>query len=261
MTLRRTRIGTTPDMLRVSAAVERPGIDPRIWISIGYAVGESKLDAEHGDFVEVVLLPSQLELTCRVPQDYAGAQFGSNAGRIHKDDEVLVLIPDGDPAHGGTVIARYWSASDKPPALATSNPKDWVLELEKDLNWRTKLNGAGKAYLEAETTTLQTGKVRLGAEDATEAVILGTSYRNAQAQLDTQVNAALAQLTSAGAQMAAAAPLLMIPVAGPIMASPLFLAASTFITAAAAQMTTAFTQFETALSAINNGLSAVSKTK
>jgi hypothetical protein len=150
MTLRRTRVGTTPDMVRISSAVQRPGIDPRVWCSLGYARAESVLDAKHGDFVDVTLLPSELEVTCRIPQGYAGKDFGSNKGRIHKDDEVVVLFPDGDPATGGVIVARLWSASDVPPQLAIDNPKDVVEVVEKDTNLRGKVSGSGVVDLSME---------------------------------------------------------------------------------------------------------------
>mgnify|MGYP001575280540 CR=1 FL=1 len=152
MAMRRARVGSTIDMSRLSAAVSRPGIDPRIWCSIAYAAGESKIDAKHGDFLDVVLLPCEQRCTVRVPQAYAGKDFGSNEGRIHKDDEVIVLFPDGDPAAGGIVVARLWSAADPPPDLAFQNEKDIVKVLEKDISWRVKLQGSGIADLIMEAS-------------------------------------------------------------------------------------------------------------
>lgn len=137
----RKRVGTTPDMVRMSNGVSRPGVDPRITSSMAYALDESMFDNDHGDFVDVVLLPSELEITCRVPQSYAGKDFGSNDGRIHKDDELYVGIPDGDPAHGGIVLARFWNGADTPPQLVKDNPKDTVRVVEKDLNVRWAFDG------------------------------------------------------------------------------------------------------------------------
>lgn len=133
---RLARASTVPDMNRISAGVSRPGIDPRIWCSYGYAKDESMLDEEHGDFLDVVLLPSQLEVTVRVPQTYAGKEFGNNDGRIHKDDEVVIVFPDGDPSSGGFVSARFWSKADPPPKLVKDYPKDIVRVIEKDINLR-----------------------------------------------------------------------------------------------------------------------------
>lgn len=148
MTLRRTRVGTIPDMHRIGVAVSHPGIDPRIWCSYAWAASDSALDAAHGDFVDIVLRPSGQELTARVPQSYAGKDFGTNEGRIKKDDELLVLLPMGDPAEGVIVVARLWGATDTPPKLAQDNPKDYVRVQEKDTNMRYKLEG--KALVELE---------------------------------------------------------------------------------------------------------------
>jgi hypothetical protein len=137
----RTRVGSTPDMLRISNGVSRPGIDPRIWCSYGYVLADSQLDTKHGDFVEVALLPSELEITCRVPQAYAGDGFGSNDGRLKADDEVLVVIPDGDPAHGGTIVGRYWNGAISLPDLVKNNPNDWVRVLATDTNHWIQFQG------------------------------------------------------------------------------------------------------------------------
>ena len=146
--LRRSRVGTIPDLTRLSAGVSRPGIDPRINGSRAEALADSTIDKEHGHFVDVQLLPSGLELTCRVPQEYAGKDFGSHEGMIHEGDELYVLIPEGDPALGPIVIARVWSEKYPPPELVEKNPKDFVRVQEKDTNMRYKLEG--KALIEIE---------------------------------------------------------------------------------------------------------------
>jgi hypothetical protein len=238
-------------MGRIANAVSRPGIDPRIWCSLAFALDESMLDKDHGDFVDVALLPTELEVTVRVPQSYAGKAFGVNEGRIHKDDELVVLFPDGDPASGGIVVARLWSASDLPPQDAIDNPKDFIRVMEDGLSWLVKLQGSdGKASLEADN-------VRLG-RDAQQALLLGNEYRTADTTKHTADQAALVNMTAAAASLLAAAPFLLIPISGPVLASPLILAAGTSLSAAAAQLTAAITQFETSS---DNYLSAVSKTK
>lgn len=272
---RRTRVGSTIDTNRLGAAISRPGIDPRIWCSLAYAADESVLDEEHGDFVDVVLLPSQQEVTVRVPQAYAGKSFGSGDGRIHKDDEIVVLLPDGDPAAGGIVVARLWGAIDLPPQLAIDHPNDIIRVLEAGIGWRAAGTGDGsvidvevedditvkttkKTTFDAETVIAKTGNVRLGDEDAAESLILGDTYRNQEGVMNAAFQSALAQFTSAGAQLVAAAPLLLIPIGGPIAASPLILAAGTLLTAGAAAMNAAIAAFE---GAAPTYLSGTSKTK
>jgi len=244
---RRTRVGSTIDMVRLSNAVSRPGIDPRIWCSLAFALDESQLDAEHGDFVDVKLLPTELEVTARVPQAFAGSGFGSNKGRIHKDDEVVVLFPDGDPAAGGIIVARLWSASDPPPDDVANAPEDIIEVLEDGLNWLTKTQGSdAKATLESEN-------VRLGDRDATESLILGTSFRSQQQTMDNQLGS---QLSTAGGFLTAAGADPVLAALAPIAAASLISAGSAVSAAGAA-----VTAFESAASANQDYRSNVSKTK
>ena len=311
MTLRRTRVTSIPDMVRMSAAFSRPGIDPRIWCSLAYAKDESKIDKDYGDLLDVVLLPSEQEVTVRVPQAYAGKSFGSNDGRIHKDDEVVVLFPAGDPAEGGVVVARLWGPVDLPPELAAQNEKDIVRVLEKDIAFRFKLEGEDgfikgttessldlelktdkstisvkseadaklestqKYTMKGETVTLETTKVRLGSEGAGQNLINGsyfrsqhqTKHQNEQTAYSSNITPGLALINAAGAQFAAAGAMMVIPIAGAIMAGPIIAAAGAQLTAGAAQMTagvasllSASISFETQSSVPPKYLSDVSKT-
>lgn len=275
--LRRSRVGTTPDLTRISAGVSRPGIDPRTWVSFGYTLAESSIDKDHGHYVEVKLLPSELELTCRVPSEYAGKQFGSHEGLLHQHDEVVVLIPDGDPNHGGILVSRLWSNNDPPPDLVANNPKDIVRVLETDINYRLTLQGQGqwlvegaddfhhhttkKATYEADdTVTLKTPKVRLGEEGATEKLVLGSTYRQAENTMNTQLASALATLmglvTTAGASLTLAGPLTLLPPAGVAIA-----AAGAALTSAAAVITQMQTAIQTFDGSATQYLSDVSNTK
>ena len=139
--LRRTRVATSPDLTRISAGVQRPGIDLRINNSLAFALEESTIDKEHGHYVDVKLIPSELELTCRVPEEYAGKDFGTHEGTIHKGDELYVSIPEGDPALGPFVLARVWSKMYPPPKLVQDHPTDIVRVVEKDKAYRLLLQG------------------------------------------------------------------------------------------------------------------------
>ncbi len=147
--LRKSRVGTIPDLTRLSAGVSRPGIDPRINVSRAEALKDSTIDKEHGHYVDVQLLPSGLELTCRVPQEYAGKDFGNHEGIIHEGDELYIAIPEGDPTLGPIVIARVWSEQYPPPELVEKNPKDIVRVFEKDISFRALLQGdKSEAHIE-----------------------------------------------------------------------------------------------------------------
>lgn len=154
--------GRTLDTSRFGVAMARPGLDTRVWTSLAVALGDSTVDPTHGVFVDVKLLPSGQEVTCRVASEYAGVGVGLYVP-VKKDDELIVIIPDGDPAHGPVVARRLWSASDPPPSQAGDSPDDFVLVVEEGTNIRLTVSGAGKVILTGDT-------VLLGSEDAAKAL-------------------------------------------------------------------------------------------
>jgi hypothetical protein len=228
--LSRTRVGTGMDTSRLGEAVSRPGIDPRMWKSLAIAVADSMVDPNGaGVFVDVMLMPSEQMATARVGSEYAGSGWGLYAP-IYEDDELEVSIPSGHQAEGLIVSKRLWSAADSPPTQAMNEPKDLLLVVQKDSNFRIIMQGGGK--------------LNLGSENPTDAAILGTTFRNQQSQMDqtvaeqlleaaTDLEAANAQLIVAGAALTAGGPqIIMLPSAG-VQVS----AAGAAITAATAQIT------------------------
>lgn len=95
------------DPARVAKAFQRPGIDPRHWVSYGtvctvsskgranFNDGSAVFVSPGGCTVDVLLMPANQHVPCR----YTGVQ-GGRAGTIYTPikpgDEVLVVIPDGD---------------------------------------------------------------------------------------------------------------------------------------------------------------------
>jgi hypothetical protein len=160
------------DISKLGQSLSGPGRDTRTWVSIAFANGESYFDAAHGVFVDVTLAPSGQQMTARVPSNYAGARFGFYA-KIHIDDEIVVAIPNGDPAEGAVVVGRLWSAADIPPADGATNVDEVMLVVEKDKSFRLRCSGGGKIEIDAEadvtiTTTgdanvIAGGTIRLGA--------------------------------------------------------------------------------------------------
>lgn len=235
-------------------SIQRPGIDTRIWSSLAYAAGDSAALAD-GVFVDVVLLPTGEQLTARVPSEYAGKGFGLYA-KIRKNDELLVEIPRGDPAEGAVVSRRLWNKRHTPPQEALDDDEDVLLVVEKDKTLRLVTSGAGKVFVKsADTVTLDSPKVRLGAEDATEKLVLGNTYKSAEQQFLTQLNAAAATLTTAGATLATAG---AVMTACPNAAGPIVTAAGASVTSAAATLTAAATAFS---AAYDTYLSNVANTK
>ena len=177
---KRTRVGTKIDAQRLAALASRPGIDPRMWISlcvvdkvVTEAAGQGQ-GGSGGVFVDVFVMTTATtdddgnvvaqKETVRLAPAYAGNGFGLYFPP-RQGDEVLVAWADGDPDHGGLLIGRAWSASDPPPQLAVNNPDDALLIVEKDCNLRIVTQGQGNAVIAVDK-----GKVLLGSETGTSPV-------------------------------------------------------------------------------------------
>jgi hypothetical protein len=140
--LRRTRVSSTMDVGRLSQAVSRPGIDPRIWSSLAF-VKAVNVDPDHGPLVDVQMMPSGGLGTARLATEYSGPGFGLYAP-IAVDDEILVEAPSGDPAEGLVVVRRLWSASDPPPQEAIDTPDDVALVVQGGRDLRVHTSGGGE---------------------------------------------------------------------------------------------------------------------
>lgn len=177
----RSRVTSGIDVNRLANAVSRPGIDPRVWVSYAVCTSEPVVETRSGQqdvFVDVLLLPSGQPETARVGASYAGSGFGFYAP-LHKDDEVLVCAPSGDPDEGLVVTQRLWSPADPPPEAAATYPEDVTLVVEEGKALRLNVSGGGKVYI--------------GGNDDTQPVVLG------QALLDyfnTALTGLIAQLNS-----------------------------------------------------------------
>lgn len=161
--LKRTRVSPTPDFARIAAAVSRPGIDPRIWESLAF-VRAVVVDPTEGVFVDVTLLPSQVETTARLGATYAGASFGVYLP-VAVGDEVLVSAPSGDPAEGMVVAERLWSPSDPPPQEVVDHPEDALIHVKPGKTIRIVVS--------------EGGRILLGGADSSEAVPLGNTLVDA----------------------------------------------------------------------------------
>jgi hypothetical protein len=255
------------DLGRLAAAVQRPGIDPRTWVSMALALDESVMDQDHGDFVDVQLLPHMEPMTASISPGYAGPAFGDHDGTIHKHDLLVVILPSGDPNEGCHVVAKVWSAANVPPQLALANPADLVRVAETDVWIRTLLQGKGQWHLETDPTngvaTVKAPAINLGDDTLTESLILGTTYRQKQALLHTQLQGQLtalaALIATAGANLTTAGPLTLLPPAGVAIS-----AAGAALTSSVASITgmqASIQAFEAAGAAVTDYQSQVSKTK
>lgn len=144
-----SRVLSSIDVSRLADAVSRPGIDPRVWVSYAIVQSEPVVETAQGQqdvFVDVLLVPTMQPDTARLCADYAGNGFGLYTP-LHKDDEVVVIAPSGDPDEGLVIARRCWSPSDRPPAEAGQFPDDVLLVVEPGKNVRITTSGGGKVFL------------------------------------------------------------------------------------------------------------------
>jgi hypothetical protein len=251
----------------MGAALARPGMDTRIWASVAKALGESHVDSKYGVFVDVQLMPTGERITARVPADYAGKGFGVYA-KIHEGDDLALVIPSGDPCDGAVVVARLWSSAATPPQEAIDNPDEVMIIVEKDKNLRLKVSGEGlieldgdkditvkageRVILDGDKVVAKSGTVRLGDENATEQLVLGTTFRTNQKTMDTDFLTYLTLLATA------------LTTAGgdPVLASLCSTAATNLVTAGTqvTALATSVNTFESGAGS-NNYLSQVTNTK
>ena len=163
----RSRVLSHLDMMSLSTAVARPGIDPRTWVSLAIVTSDPYVETYEGEqdvFVDIMLMPSKEEETARVGSMYAGNGFGCYFP-LKNQDEVLVCAPNGDPDEGLVVMQRLWSPSDPPPAIAASNPQDPAIVVEPERTLRIGASGTdGKVVV----TTEADSSLLLGTEDSTK---------------------------------------------------------------------------------------------
>jgi len=183
------RIAGSIDVQRTGEALSRPGMDTRTWVSLAI-INKVVIDADHGVFADVLLLPSEVEETARVATLYAGSGFGLYLP-LEVGDEVVVIAPSGEPDEGLVVMPRLWCNADKPPADAASKPTDLLLVAKEGATVRIVTGGSGNIVIEPRGS----GEVRLGAEDAPHPACRGDSL---QATLNALISDFNAHLHSMG---------------------------------------------------------------
>ena len=102
------------DMFRLSKLASRPGVDPRLWLTLA-TVTDVAFDAEHGMFADVQFMPDGDRETCLIGSDYAGNGFGEWLP-LKTGDVVLVAVSHGDPGAGCVLIKRIFTGSALPPS-------------------------------------------------------------------------------------------------------------------------------------------------
>lgn len=201
--------------------MQREGIDPRHWVSYG-TVATQKSDGTYdvtdaqavsvspdGCFVDVLLHPLLVHVTCRYP----GVHGGSSAqvmAPVRPGDEVLVALADGD-LRMPPVVEKVMTAQHSPLTLDADGrtplwKNDRVLIFGRDGKVQVRAAGGAEVVVNLDGSVEVTGtKVTLGAPDASQQLMLGTAYRDAQAALDDNTTGLQFQFN--GLQGAAVGPL------------------------------------------------------
>jgi hypothetical protein len=134
----------------MASAVSRPGIDPRVWLTLA-VVKDVGYDSDEGLFADVQYQPSGDFETALIGAAYAGSRFGSWRP-VRVDDTVLVAVPMGDPGHGPVIVARMWNAGDKPATDFGSGEdpaEDTIDVIEPGKNYILKTSDNGVIKLQS----------------------------------------------------------------------------------------------------------------
>lgn len=197
-------------------------MDSRVNLTLALVTAIS-YDDDHGIFADVKFQPGGEPETALLGAPYAGARFGAYFP-IEVDDIVLVALPMGDPGNGPVIIARMWSAADKPSADFRQGTSG--MEASKDVVLRTKpgqklkirtsndgdgvditVEGNGDVLIQATGS----GKVKLGGTDALEPAVLGDTLDRFLNQVKTWLDShthilTIAAMAGAGGTGTAAPP-------------------------------------------------------
>ena len=145
------RVTTGFPVRQFRKAMRGPGMDTRTHVCEA-VVTDVFVDPDHGMFADVVLMPSEQPMTCRVGTLYAGNSFGLYA-ELEVDDTVLVSVVDGSPEAGGWVIGRSWNTAD--PPIVPDADDGLLLVVKPDRNLRLRVAGKGNIVLAVEDGAVQ----------------------------------------------------------------------------------------------------------
>lgn len=213
------------DVERLREAIAGPGADPRFWVSSGRVISDgTRWDPEVGPIVDVSLNSGEatgVELTARVGTTVSGDGYGEFTP-LEEDQEVLVVLPDGDPESDPIVLA-YLSNEGSPvfgevAGITPGDPLDQ--ELKKSPYGRAEeydgdhtLKAANVSQIAGENAEIYAQQaatlkadlqaiveaplVSLGSSGAAEPYVLGTAFTTAQSALWSSLQADLVSLAVA----------------------------------------------------------------
>lgn len=191
------RAGRAIDAGRLSSLVSRPGIDPRVWLSLG-VVEEIGFNAAEGTFVDLRMQPSGEVETAYLGSTYAGNQFGDHCP-VEVGDTVMVAIPSGDPGMGPVIVCRWCNSGDPPhPEVGAAEKTSRVVRAKPGERVVLRTSAAGMVSIVAEgpadvELTSLGGMVQLGnaapGAPAVDFVALSALVLAQLTALQTQINA------------------------------------------------------------------------
>ncbi len=267
---RRSRSGTSIkrawDFKRIAQALKTQGIDLRHWVSYATVASVTGEDgkANYKDRNAIVITPAGVEIDVVLePSGYpCTCKYGIQAGTVYictpirPGDQVLVSIPDGDVAMVPVAIKVVSGSSDPMPTEEDGLPvfkNDRALVAAQGVPIELRTMGGISLLVNPD------GTIQLGA-GAIEKIMLGTTYRDSEGQMNQDLSSALTTLNGAAAPF--------IPTAGPAEFAALAVATGVAMPTTVALLTAFATfvplwkqfvdQFEANASAY---LSNVSKTK
>lgn len=208
---------TSIDAGKLVNLVRGPGIDTRLWIALAVVQNVEVVTGKNsGIYVDVQALPYKEEYTAWVGSAYAASQAGLYFP-LKVRDLVLIALPNGDPAAGVVVLARFNNGTRPVPAEFMTEDgapsPHIVLVGEEDVHIQIFTKGGGETQIVAQgdgsirvttegngaivLTPEGTGKVGLGAEPGAagmEPVAMGTKTDTNFTDLESYVVAELAEL-------------------------------------------------------------------
>lgn len=204
----RNRRSPPTDPRRLGRALAQEGMDLRHWVSYATvaSVGGEDGTPDYGDAnavvitpagveVDVVLEPSGYPITCR---------HGISAGTvfictpIHAGDQVVVGIPDGNVSMVPEILKVIPGSSNPIPVGDDGKPvfkNDAALVFAKGVPIDLRTDGGGWVRITPD------GQILLGGPDATEQLVLGTTYREKEGEMNQNLIDAITALNVAAQAM------------------------------------------------------------
>lgn len=196
------------DVGRIGLAVSQPGIDPRVWTTMGRVDDDPQAVrwiVGTGWIVDVTFLGGPLDGESEVPCRVAGSISGSMNGDYNPlppGCAVVVLLPGGQSEESPIIVGKLSNRKDceapltvnglpisagsvaAPSTPVSVSPFDTEIHVSE---YNRREQYSGDRFTQANTQTIKAEQalngVLLGSELAIEAFIKGTSYTTGEASM------------------------------------------------------------------------------